>query len=452
MTNESFRLFKSEILTSSYPQMALNSLTTSATADRVNVAIDDICELTRSKSVGYSIGLQQHDFARKTAVAIKKSSKAEVRFKRKLEYHLFNMGFVRSDNKLIRPGSDDKEGYRQLHGRQRYDLLKDHAPFVKTRAADLFQYFASGSEVVPELIRPRLQVVEPRTMESDLFRLAGLTWSVPVSQGYGRRIRFLVWDEYTGKLMGLIALGDPVFNSRVRDTLIGWDGDQKKRRLIGIMDAFVLGAIPPYNSLLCGKMVACLIRSKEIRDIFNEKYGNYKGVISGKKKNARLVMVTTSSALGRSSLYNRLRLNGTPYFQSIGFTQGWGHFHIPKPLFEEMREFLVSIKHRYANGHRFGKGPNWKMRVVRASLDNMNINPDLLRHGVTREVFVSRLAVNADRYLRGDIDNPIYRDLRSVNEIADLAKERWILRRSQTRSDWRSWNSSAIREMVHARR
>src|SRR5262249_30013567 len=48
--------------------------------------------------------------------------------------------------------------------------------------------------------------------ESDLFRLASLTWAVPISNGFGRRLCYLVWEEHNDKLIGLIAIGDPVFN------------------------------------------------------------------------------------------------------------------------------------------------------------------------------------------------------------------------------------------------
>ena len=53
--------------------------------------------------------------------------------------------------------------------------------------------------------------------EGDLFRAATLLWSVPVSRGYGRRMRYLVMDESNNKLIGLFALGDPVFNLKSRD-------------------------------------------------------------------------------------------------------------------------------------------------------------------------------------------------------------------------------------------
>ena len=93
-----------------------------------------------------------------------------------------------------------------------------------------------------------LQPISSDTWEGDLFRLASLTWSVPVSNGFGRRLRFLVWDNHNGKLIGIIAIGDPVFNLSVRDNLIEWDVKARGERLVNIMDAYVLGALPPYSN------------------------------------------------------------------------------------------------------------------------------------------------------------------------------------------------------------
>jgi len=148
-------------------------------------------------------------------------------------------------------------------------------------------------------------------------------------------MRFLVWDRSNQKLLGLIALGDPVFNLNVRDAAIGWTTADRKQRLVNVMDAYVLGALPPYNTLLCGKLVACLLRTVEVRDHFVSRYGNSQGIISGKAKSANLSLVTTTSALGRSSVYNRLVLDGQHVFRSIGFTSGWGHFHISTKLFAQ---------------------------------------------------------------------------------------------------------------------
>jgi hypothetical protein len=63
---------------------------------------------------------------------------------------------------------------------------------------------------------------------------------VPVSNGFGRRLRYLVWDNHNNKLIGIIAIGDPVFNLSVRDTLIDWDAKARGERLVNLMDAYVL--------------------------------------------------------------------------------------------------------------------------------------------------------------------------------------------------------------------
>jgi Domain of unknown function (DUF4338) len=156
----------------------------------------------------------------------------------KLRAHLDELGFIESEDGRLLPPDSSKDGLRAMHRLHRAERLSAEALFLKDAAPRLLHNFANGNEVVPSKISPRLQVVQSDSVESDLFRLASLTWSVPVSQGYGRRMRFLVWDDSNGKLMGLIALGDPVFNLRVRDQLIGWTAAQRGQRLVDLMDAY----------------------------------------------------------------------------------------------------------------------------------------------------------------------------------------------------------------------
>lgn len=362
----------------------------------------------------------------------------------RLRIHLDELGFIEDGGGKLRPPNSTKESLREVHRLHRAERLAEEAAFIKSRTPSLLQYFAEGKDIVPAQIAPRIQPVESGTTESDLFRFASLTWSVPVSQGYGRRMRFLVWDGSNGKLMGLIALGDPVFNLRVRDETIGWTVTDREKRLVHVMDAYVLGALPPYNQLLAGKLVACLIRSREVRNHFTKKYGHCKSIISKKKKHAALGLVTTSSSLGRSSVYNRLKLDGVPYFNAIGYTTGWGHFHIPAQLFLEMRKYLRLKRHPYDKGNRFGDGPNWKLRLVRAVLDDLGYESDLLRHGILREVFACNVATNTARVLRGEVRHFQYRGLLTVQEIGSRARDRWIVPRSLRRPEFRFWTREQL--------
>ena len=373
----------------------------------------------------------------------------EASLRRKVRRQLRSLGFHKSRDGALEIDGYDKEFVRNLHRPQRTDRLSANSDFLAHRTGKLLPYFASGKDVDPGSIRPELERVYAGTWQADLFRLAALTWSVPVSNGFGRRLRYVVWDAHNDKLLGLIAIGDPVFNLSVRDTLIGWNADDRRERLVNVMDAYVLGALPPYNALLCGKMVACLIRSREIYNEFTRTYGNRPGIISGKAKKARLLAVTTSSSMGRSSVYNRLKLGSVRYFEPIGYTRGWGHFHISDDLFGELRDYLRTIGHPYADQHRFGQGPNWRLRTTRAALKALGFRDELLRHGIQREVFISNLASNAATILRTAKGRPDLSALLTVQQISDLALDRWVLPRALRRPDYRLWNRSDVLQLLN---
>lgn len=271
-------------------------------------------------------------------------------------------------NILAGQGSSTKDAIRVAHREQREAKLQANRKFLRARSSALLKYFASGCEINVANINVEMEPIRGGARESDIFRLASLSWSIPVSSGFGRRIRYLVWDTAHEKLMGIIALGDPVYNLKARDSFVGWDVHQRKSRLAGVLDAYVLGAVPPYSFLLGGKLIACLVRTSNVARDFREKYVGRAGIISGIYKNPELAMVTTSSALGRSSVYNRLKLDGHQYFTSVGYSQGWGHFHIPDELFMQLREYLREVGHPYVDGHAYGTGPNWKLRTIKAAM------------------------------------------------------------------------------------
>jgi Domain of unknown function (DUF4338) len=373
---------------------------------------------------------------------------ADAKLKRKIRRHFTTLGFTKAnDGTLILPGSG-KDAVRKLHSGQRLARLDDGGSFLARVMPALLEHFADGDEIEPAKIKLCLVRVQSGSEDSDLFRLASLTWSVPVSAGFGRRLRYLVWDEYHGRLAGIIALGDPVFNLSVRDNLIGWNSDDRSKRLVNILDAYVLGAVPPYNMLLGGKAVACLVRSREVYDDFAAAYGGSVGLISGKRKRANLLAVTTSSSMGRSSIYNRLRLNDQSYFAPIGYTLGWGHFHVTDRLFNEMRDYLRSKDHHYADKHKFGEGPNWRFRTIRTALAELGINQAVLRHGIQREVFLCTLAKNSTDILRTGTGKPNLSSLLRVSKICEQARERWIVPRAERRPEFRMWRRERIPELV----
>jgi len=343
-------------------------------------------------------------------------------------------------------GSDGKtltkECIRELHAPQRRERSQDEFALLSKHGRRLLSCFAEGHEVDPSKVAPRLVLVRKAdSMEGYLFRIATLLWSIPVSKGYGRRMRYLVSDEQNGKLLGVLALGDPVFNLRCRDEWIGWTVDQRQQRLSFVLDAYVLGAVPPYSSLLGSKVVGALIASSEIRETFRERYGNQAGLISGIRKGARLVLATTTSALGRSSVYNRLRLPDLVEFLRVGTTEGWGHFLVTDELFEQVRSVLRRHKDPYYDNYAFGQGPSWRLRALRKALTLLGIDSTLLRHGVRRETYAIPLARNWRQILLGSEDIPDGPDNPGA-AIGAAAVSRWVVPRAERCPDWVRWRLS----------
>jgi hypothetical protein len=372
------------------------------------------------------------DKAKKLRSAIRRSLRAQ--------------GFRIEGNRVSFRQRRDKRSIRKRHEHavEKRIALAESA-LVKDESK-LLAFIASGREVDPQKIKPRLVQVESDTLESKMFRYACLHWSIPISDGYGRRLRFLIFDESNGKLIGLFGLGDPVYAIKARDQWIGWDSSAKAARLYHVMDAYVLGAVPPYSHLLAGKLVALAATCDEVRKAFAERYGNRVSVISGRKREPHLVLITTTSALGRSSLYNRVKIGRRVVFESLGFTGGWGEFHFSDGVYEDISEFARKCCVPTAKQKKWGNGFRNRRELVRKALMKLGFTQDLLNHGIQREVFVAPLARNAQQFLRGEQPRPRYWRL-PFARVADFWRERWLLPRAQRDtsfldfdpSEWRLW-------------
>ena len=308
----------------------------------------------------------------------------------------------------------------------------------------LIERFADGDEVDPRRVEPRLVEVASKSDDELLFRFARLQWSIPVSAGYGRRLRFLVVDENNGKLIGILGLGDPVFSIRSRDEWIEWNMQARRERLRHVMDAFVLGAVPPYSRLLGGKLVALLATSNEVREAFARKYGGRTGLISHDGFSGDLALITTASALGRSSIYNRLRFEADEAFISTGFTSGSGEFQFLNGLYEGIQAYAANHCTPTAKHEAWGTGWRNRREIIRTVLGDIGLSRELVYHGLRRELFVAPLADNAREFLRGETSTLAGFD-RSSKEIARWHRDRWLLPRAERVSDYIEFNRASLR-------
>lgn len=281
------------------------------------------------------------------------------------------------------------------------------------------KYIAKPEDINILKVKPYLIPVDQSAEHKRIWSYATSCWSIPVTTGYGRRIRFFVFDEQNDKLIGIVGLADPVIGLETRDVKsIGWLKDQKLERLYNCMTAYVLGAIPPYNRILGGKLVALIVMFPEVRRLFYEKYKNSKSIITNVQKKPYLVYIDTLGAFGKSSIYNRL-FN----WDFIGYTKGQSHIHITANGSWELIRQVVPPEE--FNTYKYGQGPNWKMRILRKGLHELGLSEDMMSIGWQRGYYRCTLAENWQEYLRGNVKRVKWKNFED-DELVDYWKNRWV--------------------------
>src|SRR5689334_2420243 len=130
-------------------------------------------------------------------------SKTKSRLRDRVIRFLRKQGFRMRSGLLTFPDTNDKKALRALHEEAVRHNVERSRPGLERQESRLLSFIANGREVDPKRIQPRLVIVKPDSADELLFRYARLHWSIPVSAGYGRRLRFVVYDESNGKLIGI---------------------------------------------------------------------------------------------------------------------------------------------------------------------------------------------------------------------------------------------------------
>ena len=347
-------------------------------------------------------------------------------------------------NPHVRPEECSKETYRKVHQKAKLEQLSLHKKFLVDSIKKVKGYCRDGSEIIPERISLELREVQPDSFEEVLFKWWNLIWwSIPFQHPYGRQMRFLLWDTAHNTPFGLISLQSPVLKMSVRDRWLGLSKDELDIWVNKSMNAHRVGALPPYNRLLGGKMVALTLSCNEIREAYRRKYKDYISIIKGRKLEPDLLFITTTSAFGKSSLYNRLRYNSEVIAECLGYTQGSGSFHIPEELYEEILKFLSSIGVNVSRG--YGHGASRKLRLIGIGLRHLGL-PKFQYHGIKREFYLFPLVKNLREVIHKK-EKPQWFN-RPFNSLVDYWKERWAIPRAERMPEWRNFNSNDFIETV----
>ena len=219
---------------------------------------------------------------------------------------------------------------------------------------------------------------------------------------------------------------------------------------IALADITVCGAVPPYNSILGGKLVSMLAASPEVAIAYERRYAQAESEIASSiaarpiVRPSALVYIGTTSLYGvGSSQYNRVHVpasllgggkNDALKFLELGRSEAYGTSHFSEATVRS----LVSLVQQSANGQRvnsiFGEGVSPKLRKIRDGLDQLNLPADvLLRHGRKRVVYGVPLIRNLREYLLGMDDTPDFLfscpGAKATQLVSNWWIERWLSKR-----------------------
>lgn len=361
------------------------------------------------------------------------SKESLVTLRYKVLENLTKSGFsIEGDRILSVP--QDKEFLRKVHANAVAYLREKKREFIEEYDQTFLEKFIiGGKDLDIHNIRPVLRRIDSK-LDSALFNWIKLHWSIPISAGYGRRLRYIVYDRGNSAVMGIIGLADPVFALGDRDRYIGWTADARKRNLKHVMDAFVLGSVPPYSHILGGKLVASLLMSPKIRIDFSKQYKGKKSLISGEIFDGKLAAITTASALGKSSVYDRININGGSKFLHVGWSKGSGEFQFLNGLYQQIYELALPTL-KWTKNPLWGKGSRNRRVVIQEGLRILNLPANLIYHNVPRELFLVPLGSRTFSFLRNETKLIGYFSI-TQDEIVKYALKRWIIPRSERKLDY----------------
>jgi hypothetical protein len=331
--------------------------------------------------------------------------------------------------------SGQKDFLRSLHLQAKDFVSSDRYQEIWRLYNKHSEKFLDGKALNPEKIKPSLRLVEHGSSWAEIFKVVRHTWSIPYSKGYGRRMRFVIYDEYHDAVIGILGFQSPPADLACRDSLFNYPDEQKLSMVNRTMDVFTIGAIPPYSNILGGKLIAGLVCADEIRKAYWKLYAGKRTVMQDSAIEQPLVGVTTTSVYGRSSIYNRLRYKDRLLAEPIGYTKGFGTIHLEN-VYPEILRLLRAEQQDFASGG-FGTGPKIRWQHYARAFTLLGLPSSYFEHGLQREVFLFRFVEDLDKGMSGKGFGS-HINL-SVNEYTDFWKERWAIPRSKRIDDWKTF-------------
>ncbi len=289
--------------------------------------------------------------------------------------------------------------YKKYEEVQSYQQFISKSSVVKAKIwtpADINNEQVTLKEI--DDMNPTIIHVETDQQEFDWLMLRVFCHTMEFSQTPGRFLKFLITDGNIDnpRYLGAASVSSDVITITDRDKYIGWTPTNKlidKKLVYSAIGSCIMSTQPFGYNFLGGKLVACLVTSSVVRDVWKKLYGQ------------TLVGMTTTSLYGSYSMYNSLK-----WWHKCGSSTG----KIPiKP-----DDSVYNVWHNYIKENdsvEYAKkmtqkenvsGPvtGAKQRIISMIFQLLKIKTQNYVHGYQRGVYYSPFYENTKEFLCGKIN------------------------------------------------
>ena len=245
-------------------------------------------------------------------------------------------------------------------------------------------------------IEPIVEPVEQGNAKAneDWIITRRLIHSMEFTANPGRNVKFYVKDKVSGKVLGMICLGSDVTSLGVRDTLIGWNKENKFKE--GKLNHTAIGTticcVQPLGfNMLGGKLVAQMVTSKVVRDTWKKLYGQ------------TLVGISTTALYGIHSMYN-----GIPQWKTLGETKGKISLKPDDTFYDTWHQWLKENKtedYKRVTTSKTGQPVTGiKQKIIQLIYKELDIKRAKYEHGFKRGCYFANIYQNGKEFLRSEIN------------------------------------------------
>jgi len=248
-----------------------------------------------------------------------------------------------------------------------------------TEANGAIMLLGDGCSIDPIRICPQIKFCVS-SADHAIFRYSKFFQKVPSTNRVGRQLRCLVYDvgQSCPILMGVFELTSGAYTLGCRDDYLRWSDLSRKavkdNGLRRIMDLATIIALPPYNFLFGGKLVAALTFSDVVLREVRRRY-----------RSPLLGVVATSATGLHCAILNRIGLKRGGLFRRIGQTSGYSTLFASQSTLSAARRFLPGFVSAPEGEFSTSVRP---LHVLRVAMRGCGISPDaILRSAYPKGVY-----------------------------------------------------------------